>query len=343
MYPARVAWAAAAARDDCASLSQDVRDVAVHGVLAEDERRRDLAVREPCCDEAQHLRLAPAERRRAVRLRGRRVVEEPRERALEVSLVVLPGQVRVARERDEARVRQQRGELAPAADRHRAVAPSVKHERRRRHAREERPGIGREVELEERGGDVGVRRVALVAAERLDLLAAPARHEQAGEHLRGEHPVHAREVDERASRRIGDVVARRVAAEEDDLAHALRRFGREPGGREPGARAREQRRRPVGARVEHRRELRGLGLGSRRPLERTVGEPCAEPVVADDPMRPGEALEERARIGVVPLLLEVRHPSAAEEQERPLADARVCDTAPVELAEADVLLHHPRS
>ena len=39
-------------------LAQDVRDVPVHGVLAEDERRRDLPIREPGGDESEHLGLA---------------------------------------------------------------------------------------------------------------------------------------------------------------------------------------------------------------------------------------------------------------------------------------------
>ena len=56
--------------------SQEVRDVAMHGVLAQDERGRDLSVREAHGDEAQHLGLAPAEWRVAVRLDDDRVVEE---------------------------------------------------------------------------------------------------------------------------------------------------------------------------------------------------------------------------------------------------------------------------
>ncbi len=97
-------------------------------MLAEDERGRDLAVREPGGDEAQHLRLAPAERGGAVRLRGGSVVEEPRERPLEVALVVVPREMGVARESDEAGVRKERRELPAAADRHSAVAAAVQHE-----------------------------------------------------------------------------------------------------------------------------------------------------------------------------------------------------------------------
>ena len=72
-------------------------------------------------------------------------------------------------------------------------------------------------------------------------------------------------------------------------------------------------------------------------------EPGPEPVVPDDPVGTGEALEEGARRRVLPVLLEVRHPATAEEQQRSLADARVRDPAPVELREAEILFHHPRA
>jgi hypothetical protein len=135
-------------------LAQDVRDVPVHRVLAENERRRDLAVRQAGGDEPQHLRLAPAERRVAVRLHGRGVVEEPGERPLEVALVVHPRQVGIPAERDEARIRQQRRELAAASDRHGAIAAAVQHESRRHDGRQEGTRVRREVELEKRRGDV---------------------------------------------------------------------------------------------------------------------------------------------------------------------------------------------
>ncbi len=183
--------------------------------------------------------------------------------------------------------------------------------------------------------------MTLVAAERLDLVAATARDEEAREHLGGQQPIHAREVDERTACRLGDVVAGGVAAEEDDLLNALGHLGREAGGGEAGTRACEERRWPVGARVQHGCELRGLVLRGGRALEHAVGEPDPEPVVPDDPVRTGETLEEAARRRVVPVLLEVRHPAPAEEQQRPFADARVREPAPVELREAEVLLHHP--
>src|SRR6266508_859846 len=42
-------------------LAEDVRDVAVHGVLAEDETRCDLAIRTTLRDEVEHLQLASAQ------------------------------------------------------------------------------------------------------------------------------------------------------------------------------------------------------------------------------------------------------------------------------------------
>ena len=106
------------------------------------------------------------------------VVEEAGERALEVALVVEPWQVRVAAQRDEPRVREQRGELAAVPDRHRPVAAPVEHERRHRDAREVRPRIGRQLELEERRGGLGVRSAPEMAPDRGDLVAARMRDEE---------------------------------------------------------------------------------------------------------------------------------------------------------------------
>ena len=152
--------------------------MAMDRVLAEDERRRNLAVRQPGCDETQHLGLAPAERRCAVR-RGRRgVVEEAGERALEVALVVEPRQVRIAAQRHEPRVREQRRELAAMTDRHRPVAATVENQRRHRDAREVRPRVGRQLELEERCGGLGVRSTPEMAPDRGNLVAARMRDEE---------------------------------------------------------------------------------------------------------------------------------------------------------------------
>ena len=86
-------------------------------------------------------------------------------------------------------------------------------------------------------------------------------------------------------------------------------------------------------------ERPAVELHRRRSRERSVGEACADPVVADDAMRDREVLVERAGLRLVPLLLEMSHEAAAEEEQRPLADGRVRDPLSVELAEADVLLH----
>ena len=77
------------------------------------------------------------------------------------------------------------------------------------------------------------------------------------------------------------------------------------------------------------------------PAQVAIGEPGSDPVVANDPVSKRELLEERALARVRPLLLEVRHPASPEQEQRPLADRRVGDSLPSELAEADVLLHGP--
>ena len=74
----------------------------------------DLSVREACGDETQHLGLTATERRVSVRRMRRVVVEEPGERALDLTLVVDVRQVRVTAQRDEACVRKKRRELAPS-------------------------------------------------------------------------------------------------------------------------------------------------------------------------------------------------------------------------------------
>src|SRR4051812_28146408 len=107
----------------------------MHGVLAEHERRRDLAVAHARRDEAQDLRLTRAERRGIVCYRAV-AVQEAGERAKQLALVVTPREMRIAVQRDEPRMRQQRRQLAPSTDRHRAVAAAMKDERRDRHLRE---------------------------------------------------------------------------------------------------------------------------------------------------------------------------------------------------------------
>src|SRR6476660_8356853 len=71
---------------------------------------------------------------------------------------------------------------------------------------------------------------------------------------------------------------------------------------------------------------RSGALLARRAVARPAQEHAksvAAPVVADDAMRPRELFEEAARCGIVPLLLEVCHPPAAEEEHRAVADGGV--------------------
>ncbi len=190
--------------------------------------------------------------------------------------------MRVPAERDEARVGQEGGELTSPSDRHGAVAAAVQHEGRCRHRGQVGARVGGQVELEERRGDVRAGSMALSATQGLDLLPAAARHEQPREHLRSEGPVRGDEVDERPARRVRDVVTRGVPAEVDDLADTAGLGAREPRRGESRARAGEERDGLVAARGRDRGELGGLALGRRGAFERAVGEPGAEPVVADD-------------------------------------------------------------
>jgi hypothetical protein len=126
----------------------------------------------------------------------------------------------------------------------------VEYERRHRDAREVGPRIREELELEERGRDVGIGGAALVTRERADLVAARVGNDQPGEHLGRERPVDPREVDERAARRLRQVVARYEAAEEHDTVDHFGRLAREPGGVDRRARAGEHRHGLPGARLD---------------------------------------------------------------------------------------------
>ncbi len=108
-------------------------------------------------------------------------------------------------------------------ERHRAVAPPVEHERRHRQLRQE--GAASRTSGRARG-----RRprpppwpsAADSGRARRSRRRSPCGISQPGEHLRRERPVRPHEVDERAARRIRDVVARDVAAEEDDPSERAR-------------------------------------------------------------------------------------------------------------------------
>ena len=308
-------------------------------VLAEDERRRDLAVRQAGGDESQDLGLAHAERGVAVRLGGRRVAEEADERSAKRPLIVHPGDVCVAVDGDEAGVRQEAGDLTAVRDRDGAVSAAVQDEGRRLDVGEEFARVRRQIEVEERRRDLGRRRVPVVPAQRLDRVAVGPREHQPGQHLGRERPVRPDEVDQRAARRLRDVRPRDVAPEEDEFLHPLGREAREPGGRHAGARAGEQRDPALAARVEHRGEDTRLRLDGGRARRVPVRQAGSHAVVADDAMRTGEFLEEAPRVRIIPFLLEMRHPPSAEEQRRAFPDRRVRDPAAVELAEADLLLH----
>jgi hypothetical protein len=321
-------------------LAQDVGDVAVHRVLAEHERRRDLPVRHAGRDETEHLRLARGERRPGVDLGGALAVQEAGERAEELAPVVLPRHVRLAGERHEPRVRQQRRELASARDRHGAVASTVEDERRDADMRHHGAQVGVQVELEEDRRGLRGRRLSLHARVALQALAARVRVEQAREHLRREAPVDPGELHERRAHCLRDVVTRGVATEVDDPFDLERVAHGELRRREATAGRGEHRRGPAD-RVDHRLELPALRLDGRPRLEAAVGEPAADAVEADDPVGARELGVERPLLGVVPLLLEVRDPARADDERRPLAVGGVREAPALEVEVADLLLHGP--
>ena len=277
----------------------------VDGVLAEDERRRDLAVREPGGDEAQHLGLAAAERRVAVRRCAGASSRNP------------------ASARWTSRWSSSHGRCAsPASATKRAFGSidassrpwpigTVRSPRRWR----TRAGIvkpGDRVERPQSARARGTRRRPRRsppggggASPRLSRRHS-MRDEEPGEHLRGERPVQPRELHQRATRDVRHVPPGHVAAEEDDLAYTLWRSAREARRREARARAREDRRRLFAARVEHgsecarlrlrrRRGRRGLGRRVPRPAGRSgrrgapARAPRRTPAPAGPPTPPRDA------------------------------------------------------
>ena len=164
------------------------------------------------------------------------------------------------------------------------------------------------------------------------------RQEQAGQHLRGERPVRPDEVHERPPRRLGDVVPRRVAAEEDELADPL---GLAAANRDV-ARSRTSRgRRPAGRRCSRGGRCRARARRTRPTAAGSpVGEADAETVVAHDPV-PARELPWKARRA------RSSHSSSRCEIQR-LANTSGGPSPNVAYAtrrpsssRADLLLHHP--
>src|SRR5580765_5814692 len=92
-------------------LAEDVRDVPVHGVRAENQLARDVRLALPLCNEPEDITFArrqllrTADRRRC---RGRRDAEEGCNRARKLVDIAVPGWLRVAVELDQAGARDER-------------------------------------------------------------------------------------------------------------------------------------------------------------------------------------------------------------------------------------------
>ena len=214
----------------------------------------------------------------------------------------------------------------------------MEHERGHGDVREDRAQVGGQVELEEDRRRLGRGRLALDARVLLHLVAARVRIEEAREHLRSEAPVDPRELDERLAHRIGNVVARGVGSEVDELLDLERVAHGELGGGEAAAAAGEDGGAAADG-VDHRFELAALGLDRRPRLEQPIAEPAAEPVETDDAVRARKLGVERPLVFVVPLLLKVRDPARTDDDRRAVAVRRVGEPSPLEIEVADLLLH----
>ncbi len=213
----------------------------VDGVLAEDQRRRDLSVREAGRDEAQHLRLAP--------VRG----ESPFDSTGDTS------------SRNPASARCTSRWSSSAAGASRRSAPRTERSgagmRARGHDRSAtagRPADGARAPASSTRGrngraspyssssrnaaaSIGVGGAALVMRlERRDLVTTRVRDDEAREHLRGERPVGRTNSTIEPTRRVGEVLAaRRSRRRTRSCGRARGAALARPRRREAGARAGE--------------------------------------------------------------------------------------------------------
>ena len=294
---------------DCVELAEDVRDVAVHGVLAQDERGRDLPVREARGDEPQHLGLASAEGRVAVRRDRRGVVEEAGERALESRWSSIQGRC-----------------ASPPSGTKRAFGSSDASSRRDRSAPSGRRAGGaraRDRDQRQHGRASAVRSSSRNAAAtsasaacrlcRLNQsISSPLPWGRNRPASIWEASGQFTRTKSTSDRRVASGMSspRRVAAEEDELVDPL---GRVAANRDVARPAQEQAKTSAGwspLLAEHGAERARLGLDRRRRREPPVGEPDAEAVVAHDAVPARELLVEARKRGS-------SHSSSRCETQRP--------------------------
>ena len=190
-----------------AELAEDVRHVAVHGVLAPVERPRDLAVRSALREKLQHLALAGGERRE--RRRTARRLRHPADRALRQRRQPLekaghfPEQrVAIADERpvvlsfqlDELRAGDTARDVAAFGHLRVAILAPVQDQRRRGHVRQGRGGVDLGVVAEQ--GERSARARALPGVRgkprREAGIVRPARHQRRDLHGPAPRALHIR-------------------------------------------------------------------------------------------------------------------------------------------------------
>ena len=292
-----------------ASLRRTIRDVAVHHVLAQDERAPRSRGSRAGGDEAEHLGPRGGSTATPFGSMGTSSPTNPAS-ARCTSLVVQPRQVRVAPERHERPFGSSEATSSPAADRHRAVARRCSTSWRRH----QRRGTAHRRAGRAPGRRRRRRPPPPAAANGLGHRSARRRRAARGDprSFRSERPVEVHEVDQRGACRRRDVVAGGVAAEEHDSRDPPGLLGGKARGCEPRTRAGERVAEPspvasstassgaprapptAGPAARGRRDRRRSGRNGRRGA-------C------------GRAFEERARVRVGPLVLEVRDHRPPEE------------------------------
>ena len=227
--------------------------------------------------------------------------------------VVAPGHL------DEAGPRDPLGEVATALDRDRVLAP-VDHERLDADGREDVTHIGVAGHRQDLAHRTRAHGAPLEPSPRdaEGVIGGTARREQTGGDSLppGLHDAVERPLPFCFRHRPGVCVvacAGGVGVEEHEPRGPLRIRRREQRAHRAALRDAEQERLAAPGGVEHGPNVVHALLERRQRIDR-IGEPRPAPVHQDEPREPREPLEERREGGLLPRVLDVRHPAGDEEQ-----------------------------
>ena len=283
--PRRAASATAAVRRTAPELVADVRDVAVHRVLAQDQLLGDLLVAQPARDQRQHLALSAGEQHRrrlsgqARRSFGREHrTQRPRHRLP----IAGPREVGAPVERDQRRPRDRRRELAAELVGDRAIATAVHHQRRRTYLLQLCADVVAVDELQQRRRGLRARRGALVARQPLLLDTVGVTQEDVGQQPRPQPPMRTHGSDDRFLHlRRGDRGSIGIRAIEQQTIHPLGEASRERDRRATAGRAADQHDLLQRQLVEHRAQQRNVTVERQILVAHlAIGHADTEPVVA---------------------------------------------------------------